>query len=75
MRRLGFLLFPWVLLPWTPAAQAVSPLANTDPNYLVLRNAAPSETYLVENVELKRDVGTITLRSGQVSFLPRFWGT
>lgn len=61
------------LLFWTSAllaGQSVSPLANTDPNYVTLRNATPAETYVVENIELKRDVATLTLRSGQISFLP-----
>ena len=51
------------------AAQAVSPLANSDSNYRALRTAAPSETLRVENIELKRDVATITLRTGQITFL------
>ena len=42
---------------------------NADPNYRSLRDAAPSQTYRVENVELKRDVGTLTLRTGQITFL------
>lgn len=61
--------FVFFLVPMVLAAQSVSPLANTDPIYVTLRNAAPTESYLVENIELKRDVGTITLKSGQISFL------
>jgi hypothetical protein len=70
VKRLG----PLLLFSWMLAGQAVSPLANTDSNYHALRTAAPSETYLVENIELKRDVGTITLRNGQISFLPPVLG-
>jgi hypothetical protein len=47
-----------------------SSLANSDPNYRALRDARPSETYQVENIELKRDVGTVTLRTGTVTFIP-----
>ena len=47
-----------------------SSLANSDPNYRALRDARPSETYQVENIELKRDVGTVTLRSGNITFIP-----
>src|SRR5713101_7396613 len=49
---------------WTLQAQAPA-----DPSYRALRDAAPSETWRVENIELKRDVGTITLSSGQITFL------
>lgn len=70
MKRFPFL----CLAPMLLAGQTVSPLANTDPNYVTLRNAAPVETYIVENIELKRDVSTITLRSGQISFLPAVLG-
>ena len=57
-----------LLLPAILAAQAVlNPLANTDANYHALRNAAPTETSRVENIELKRDVATITLRSGAIT--------
>ncbi len=45
-------------------------LANSDPNYRLLRDSAPAVAYRVENIELKRDVGTLTLRSGQIVFLP-----
>jgi hypothetical protein len=47
-----------------------SSLANSDPNYRALRDAHPSETYQVENIELKRDVGTVTLRTGTITFIP-----
>ena len=54
-----------------PAANLANSLANSDANYRALRTAAPSETYRVENLELKRDVATIALRSGECRFLPR----
>jgi hypothetical protein len=47
-----------------------SSLANSDPNYRALRDARPNETYQVENIELKRDVGTLTLRTGNITFIP-----
>jgi hypothetical protein len=62
-----------LVLPATLAAQTVSPLANplanSDANYHALRTAAPNETHRIENIELKRDVATITLRSGEITFL------
>ena len=36
---------------------------------VILPNTLPGEAYNVENIELKRDVGTLTLRSGQIAFL------
>jgi hypothetical protein len=51
-----------------------SALANSDPNYLALRNSPPTDAYNVENIELKRDVSTITLRRGQIVFLPPVLG-
>jgi hypothetical protein len=47
-----------------------SGLGNSDPNYRALRSAMPNETYRVENIELKRDVSTITLRTGNITFIP-----
>src|ERR1700677_3094173 len=58
-----------LLVPAVLAAQAASPLANSDANYHALRNAAPEETYRVENIELKRDVATLTFRTGTITFL------
>ncbi|HXG67612.1 MAG TPA: carboxypeptidase regulatory-like domain-containing protein [Blastocatellia bacterium] len=44
---------------------------NSDPNYRKLRDGEAFESYSVNNLVLKRDVGVITLRSGRISFLPR----
>lgn len=46
----------------------VSAAANADPNYRALRTSAIAESYLVENIELKRDAATIVLRKGTLSF-------
>lgn len=46
----------------------LSSLANSDPNYLLLRNAAIAGTYVVENLVLKRDTATFTFHSGTISF-------
>jgi len=54
----------------TPAEGKHPALANADPNYRLLRDTTPAVAYRVENIELKRDVGTLTLRSGQIVFLP-----
>jgi hypothetical protein len=45
-----------------------SALANSDPNYRALRTAGPAAVYRVDNLELKRDVGTLSLQKGQVTF-------
>ena len=49
----------------------VSELAaqTVDPNYKLLREAIPAETFLIENLSLQRDVGQLTLQSGTVTFL------
>jgi hypothetical protein len=39
-----------------------------DPNYRALRDGAPTDALRTENVELKRDAGTITLKNGQLAF-------
>ncbi len=43
---------------------------NSDLNYRALRDAKPGETYTVSNLTLKRDVATIKLNSGRISFIP-----
>ncbi len=52
----------------TSAVGTIKP--NTDPNYRALRDGKLGETYTVTNLTLKRDVGTFTLKSGRISFLP-----
>jgi hypothetical protein len=47
---------------------------NTEPVYRALRDAAITETLLVENVVLKRDNGVITLKSGVIGFTPKTMG-
>jgi carboxypeptidase family protein/peptidase M1-like protein len=54
------------------AKGAVAP--NSESNYRKLRDDEAMETYTVNNLALKRDVGTLTLRSGHVSFLPPVMG-
>lgn len=54
------------------AKGAIAP--NSEPNYRQLRDAGALETYTVNNLALRRDAGTITLRSGRVSFLPPVMG-
>ncbi len=63
-------LAPLLLLPSLLAAQTLSTLANSDPAYKALRSSLPSDTYRVENIELRRDVATVTLRTGTITFLP-----
>lgn len=45
-----------------------SKLANSDPNYRALRDLALAQSYLVENIELKRDVGSFQFKKGTFSF-------
>lgn len=52
----------------TSAVGTIKP--NTDPNYRALRDGKLGETYTVTNLTLKRDVGTLTLKSGRMAFLP-----
>ena len=47
---------------------------NTEPVYRALRDAAPTETFLVENILLRRDQGMITLKSGTIAFTPKVNG-
>lgn len=46
-----------------------SRFANSDPNYRSLRSASIASTCRVQNLAITRDVGTLTLREGQVSLL------
>src|SRR6185437_16179117 len=48
---------------------ALGQQANSDPNYRALRGAVPAQTFRVENIQLRRDVATLTLRSGEITFL------
>ena len=59
--------FPLLVILFTASFTAI---AGSDPNYRVLRDAAPADALRVENIELKRDAGTITLKTGQLAFLP-----
>ena len=47
---------------------------NTEPVYRALRDASIAETFLVENIVLKRDNGAITLKSGVIGFTPKTMG-
>jgi Carboxypeptidase regulatory-like domain len=51
-----------------------SVLANSDPNYIGLRNGKLTKVYRVENLTISRDVGSLTFRSGSFSFLPPVMG-
>src|SRR2546423_5484209 len=43
--------------------------ANAEPTYRRLRDGTGFETYAVTNLTITRDVGTLTLKSGRISFL------
>jgi hypothetical protein len=51
-----------------------SALANSDPNYRVLRDSGLAKGFSVENVVLRRDIGELRLKSGVVAFLPPVLG-
>ena len=51
-----------------------SAFANSDPNYVALRNANPGASFRVANLTLKRDNATFIFTAGQFSFLPPVLG-
>ena len=51
-----------------------SALANSDPNYLALRNAMPGASYVVHDLVLKRDNALFAFTSGSFSFVPPVLG-
>jgi hypothetical protein len=46
-----------------------SGMINSDPNYRALRDGKLDKTFTVSNLTLKRDVATIRLNSGRISFI------
>jgi hypothetical protein len=50
-------------------ALLVCALADGDPNYKALHEGAPTQTLRTENVELRRDKASLTLKNGQLSFV------
>jgi len=69
MNRHAFCLIAVVFLSPAFCQQPLS-----DPEYRKLRDAQVSETVVVENVVIRRDVGVITLRRGTISFGPMVLG-
>ena len=51
-----------------------SALANSDPNYLALRQGTLKTSYRVQNLTIERDLGRLTLVSGTVDFMPPVLG-
>jgi Peptidase family M1 domain/Carboxypeptidase regulatory-like domain len=45
-----------------------SSLGNSDPNYVALRSGVPGGVFHVENLKIRRDVGTFQFTSGDFSF-------
>ncbi|MBZ5727585.1 MAG: hypothetical protein LAP87_21630 [Acidobacteriia bacterium] len=62
--QISFRAVSLVLMATTAAFAA----ANADPVYRGLREAAIADTRVVENLVLRRDAGTLTLRSGTIGF-------
>ena len=54
-----------VLLPFVLSCAAS---AATDPLYKSLRDAALADSFVVENIVLKRDAGVLTLKTGAIAF-------
>ena len=52
-----------LLLPLLPA------FAASDPLYQSMRGAALADSFVVENIELHRDAGVITLKNGAIAFV------
>jgi hypothetical protein len=69
MKFLAILIIPVSLLAATQDAAKMSPLANSDTNYRALRDGGIAESFTADNIVLKRDAGTLTLQSGEISFL------
>src|SRR5580658_8353075 len=42
----------------------------TDPLYKSLRDAPLADSFVVENVVIKRDTGVLTLKTGSIAFTP-----
>jgi hypothetical protein len=51
-------------------AISICAFADSDPNYRALRNGAPTDSFSVKDLDLRRDAGTFKLNSGQLTFLP-----
>src|ERR1700723_1067555 len=62
------------LLALVASMAGYSAASNTEPVYRALRDATITETFLVENIVLKRDNGVITLKSGVIGFTPKTMG-
>jgi hypothetical protein len=56
------------------ATAAFPATPNVEPVYRALRDAPIAETFLVENIVLKRDNGILTLKSGTIGFTPKTMG-
>jgi hypothetical protein len=67
-RRLLAVFFPFAMC----FAQNSSQI--TDPEYKKLRDAQLSESFVIENVTIVRDVATLTLKNGTFSFTPAVLG-
>lgn len=50
-------------------ALPVCALADPEPNYHALHEGVPTEALRMENVELRRDKASLTLKNGQLSFV------
>jgi hypothetical protein len=63
-----------MLMALAAAGAVAAAEPDTEPTYRALREALPGETFLVENIVLKRDQGIITLKSGTLAFTPKVNG-
>src|SRR5262245_15642950 len=65
--RLSMRLIAAVGVAWFAVSSLMA--QTLDSNYKALREAAPAESFLIENLTLERDVAQFTLRTGTVTFL------
>src|SRR5580704_16950951 len=59
----------WLILRATLFSFVLSTaFAATDPLYKSMRDAGIADTRVVENIEIKRDTGVLTLKTGAIGF-------
>jgi hypothetical protein len=66
--RLNFVLL------FAPVCLLAQPASNSDANYRALRDGKLAESFTAENIVLERDAGTVTFKTGELSFLAPVMG-
>src|SRR5262245_31180457 len=65
---------PFLITAISFAIPAVLFAQTGDANYRALREAAPADSFLLENVELSRDVAKFSFKNGTLTFLAAVQG-